>query len=560
MVISYPQPKTFPRSETYTLKVNGAAVDVLTSDLAHFAICTVTEGAVEVELSTQYALLPGCTLHPLRLGLCPSIEANHTLRFSMPQADNVLIQTDGLPAMYLFIHGQAESPDSGTGGTLRIPAGQIVEAGMLDLEGYDSLHLEGGAVLRGRILARNKPGLRITGHGIFDGSYYLRERDGCIPSIVLDRCHHCVVEDITMINPAGWMLLLGACHGAHVNRLKQLGRVVSSDGIDVVGSSDVLIENGFLSNNDDCIVVKAFEVGANNLDATYVDGRQNVKNIVARNCVCINGPAGNALEIGHELSVDSVRNIRFENIDVVSVHGQGAVFSIHNNDRARVENVLFENITIEHCYDKLIDFRISRSRFSTDDSRGHIKDIRLRNITWHKQDYNEGYTVSIIGGWDDKHRIEDVMIENFHISGEPLTDTDRLDIYSRYAFAGYLEGVAQGLVFVRPMADETGLETDLDPFPADGFPQVIGQRLIAAIGEKYRLRLVMRLAGLDRTQVIVKAASVFLPVEKGEVIKQDKSRSVMVISPHHGMLNRRIPFARRHGHELFDRRHAKLVR
>ncbi|MGF1452406.1 MAG: hypothetical protein ACFB21_10080, partial [Opitutales bacterium] len=221
--------------------------------------------------------------------------------------------------------------------------------------------------------------------------------------------------------------------GDRVRRLKLAGGVVRSLGFAGVGSSSVVIDDCFLSNNDDCVVIKAFEVGEKNLNQTHVDCREAVEDVSVRRCVFVNGPAGNAMEIGHELSVDHIRNVRFEDIDVVSVHGVGAVFSLHNNDRATVEGVVFENIRVEHCFDKFLDFRISRSRFSTDGERGRIRDVLLRNIYWNYLPFNEGYTISLIGGWSEDNRVENVRIENFYKNDEKITDVDFLEICTRYA-------------------------------------------------------------------------------------------------------------------------------
>ncbi len=432
MTLTYNYSRSIPRSKDYTLTVNGITVDALESDLATYAICAVPQGSVEIAIQSNDKLIIAPTVHPLRLAV-QATATESTVRFTLDKAQNLLVKIPGLPDFYLFIHNTKEVLPVDKGNTLLIKEGEIYEAELHDLADYDTLHIQGGGVFRGHLHVRNKKGIRITGHGIFDGSLYSVEIDGHSPSLVLDHCSDVIVEDITMINPSGWMLLLGACNGAQVRNLKQLGKVMCSDGIDVVGSSNVLIEDCLLSNNDDCVVVKAFLVRNKRLNYTYCDGRVNVDNVLVRRCTFVNGPSGNAMEVGHELSVESVTNVRFEDIDVVSVHGHGAVFSIHNNDRAEVKGVVFENIHIEHCFDKFIDFRISQSRFSSDDTRGKIKDVLLKDIYWNSMPCNDGYTTSLIGGWDDTHNIDDVRIENLQINGTPITDINTLEIHTRYA-------------------------------------------------------------------------------------------------------------------------------
>jgi hypothetical protein len=339
----------------------------------------------------------------------------------------------GNKPFYLFANPRETSPPSPDDPHLvTIPAGKVTESPMFTLEDGQTLYLPGGSVLKARLHIKGKKSIRICGHGIIDGSFYDSSTDGCIPTLILERCPGALVEDITMIRPAGWMLMLAVSDGSVVRNLKQIGEVVSSDGIDVVGSSDVLIEDCFLHNNDDCVVIKAFEVGEKNLAQTRVDGRRNVENVIVRNCTLANWTSGNAMEIGHELSVDHVRDVIFRDIDVLHVHGTGAVFSLHNNDRALIKNVLFENIRIEHCYDKFLDFRISQSRFSTDSERGHIRGITLRDIHWTRSPYNPGYTISLVGGWDDAHRIEDITLDHIVIDGQAVRHIDELEITTRH--------------------------------------------------------------------------------------------------------------------------------
>lgn len=161
-----------------------------------------------------------------------------------------------------------------------------------------------------------------------------------------------------------------------------------------------------------------------------VDWRGNVENVTARGCVLWNAEAGNALEIGHELQAGHIRAIRFEDIDIICVHGHGAPFSIHNGDRATVEDVVYENIRVEHHFDKLIDFRIIRSRYNLDEQRGQVRSITLRNIDVIESIYNPGYTISIIGGWDANHTIEGVRFENFRLGGRHITTPEGLPLYT----------------------------------------------------------------------------------------------------------------------------------
>lgn len=429
----YQHPKSLPHSREFSLRINGQPIEVLHTDVADFAIAALAPedfpATLEVTPSRPAA---AATIHPAAKNI-PASVVEGVVRFTLARPEKVSVAIPGFKALYVFAQApETNPPDLEDPSVVTFPAGQITETPMLTLEDGQTLYLPGGAVLKGRIHVKGKSGIRICGHGIFDGSFFDKDAGQAVPSIILERCPGVLVEDITMVRPPSWMLVLAACRGATVRNLKEIGEVVSSDGIDVLGSRDVLIEDCFLHNNDDCVVVKAFELGANNVAGTKVDARENVENVLVQHCTFANWLAGNAMEIGHELSVEHIRGITFRDIDVLHTHGSGAVFSIHNNDRALIENVLFEDIRIQHCYDKLIDFRISLSRYSTDKERGRIRGVILRNIHWTRTTFNPGYTISLIGGWDADHTIEDIQIENFRIDGEPVRHLDELEICTRH--------------------------------------------------------------------------------------------------------------------------------
>jgi len=141
---------------------------------------------------------------------------------------------------------------------------------------------------------------------------------------------------------------------------------------------------------------------------------------------------GQVFEFGHELTTESIKNIRFTDCDVV-VHNYGGVFGIHNSDRVTISNVLFENIRVEHYFNLLIDFKIMKSRAVTDQERGQIRNVTLRNIDVKVNAYNLGVSVSHIGGYDAKHTIQNVVFDNFVLDGKKVENADQLDLYIKEA-------------------------------------------------------------------------------------------------------------------------------
>ena len=139
------------------------------------------------------------------------------------------------------------------------------------------------------------------------------------------------------------------------------------------------------------------------------------------------------MEIGYETRTAKISDIIFRNIDVMAVHQFGSVFGIHNGDRALVEKVLWEDIRVDHYYDKLIDFRVLQSRWNFDAERGRIRGITLRRIRVCETPFNSGYSISLIGSCEPKNPVEDVLIEDVELGGRLARRPEDLTLFTANA-------------------------------------------------------------------------------------------------------------------------------
>jgi hypothetical protein len=426
-LVIYNYPRSCPRSALFQVRVNGQEVFVHHTNVADFAAIECS-GPIEVEVEVLTAV-KSARVRPLSRGIEAEVSSTR-VRFQLHGPTNVSIEIDGLKPLFFYANPPEENaPAPDDPNVIYFKAGQVYEIGQMALESNQTLYIEGGAVVKGCLHTIGTQNVTVRGRGVFDGSYYQRGRDSR-RSILFEHCTNVRVQDIIMIEPSVWMLVLHGCRDVHVSNLKEIGEVIGSDGIDIVSSSDVLVEGCFLRNNDDCVVIKAFD--SRHSPASAIKNN-DVENVQVRDCVFINDRGGNAIEIGYELRAEQVRGITFRNCDILSVHGHGAAFSIHNGDRAIVNDVLFEDIRVEHYYDKLVDFRVLHSQWNRDERRGQIRDITLRNIKAMPAIYNEGYTTSLIGGYDAEHTVEGVVFENFYLGDKKINNPDELDLYLKHA-------------------------------------------------------------------------------------------------------------------------------
>jgi hypothetical protein len=425
MKTNHHYPKSYPRAQELSVKVNGSPVDVLRTAVAYYAPVSYTGGAeVEIEASRD---IKSVQISPFKLGIKADIQGA-IATFKLDTNQHLHLKIDGVSLPLFFYGGKPGTYDGKA--THYFAGGQVYEVGELTLQDNESIYIEDGAVVKGSVRANGATNIKIYGAGVLDGSYFKGTRD--YRTILLYDCCNVMIQDIIMVEPPCWMVMLANCRNVHIDGLKQIGEVVSSDGIDIVGCQDVLIENCMLRNNDDCVVIKAFNWSENE-GGEMLYAANNVTGIEVRSCVFVNGPSGNAIEIGHELTIDEVSGVKFHDIDIVSVQGYGAALSIHVGDRATVRDVLFENIRIEHYYDKLVDFRIMRSMYNTDEERGQISDITLKDIVVNVSPYNPGYSISVIGGYDENHKVRNITFDNFRLGNRKVMSSNELDLFVKEA-------------------------------------------------------------------------------------------------------------------------------
>jgi len=431
----YPYPDALPVATEATLEVEGVAIDLFelaTVRFAHWAI------AGPVDLTLRFGQpVRGATVRPTRLGVAMEA-AERELRLHVREPADLCIDIPGERAIFLYIDGP-EPPTEPTGGaaTVRFEAGRLHEVGTLSIDSDQTVVIEPGAIVRGVVRAAGADRIRVTGRGILDGGCAAAFRGvGRTPVgdqprtklVQIEDSRDVLIEGVTMIRSSAWMCALAACDRATVRHVRQLGEVVTSDGIDIVGSRHVHVHDCCLRNNDDCIAVKAIAGG--DYGFTRSDPARDVHDLLIERCTLWNDHAGNAMEIGFETRCEQIRDVTFRDIDVIGAHGHGGVFTIHAGDRAHIHRIRYEDIRVEHLWDRMIDFQIMRSRYSKDADRGRISDVSFRDLRTIEDIYN---TLNILAGRDDDHRVDRVRFDDCRIGDRPVTGDDDLALLRRHA-------------------------------------------------------------------------------------------------------------------------------
>lgn len=185
----------------------------------------------------------------------------------------------------------------------------------------------------------------------------------------------------------------------------------NTDGVDFDSSVDCSLVNAVIHAGDDNVVVKG-------LDSERVFATER---ILFDNILTVSNSA--AAKIGTETCVEYFRDVTFKNIDVVKCK-RGMV--INGFDSARIENVRFENITIEG-FDfngaeapRLVDFEITDNSWRECTGNCAIDGVEISNVNVLT---NLNGVESQIFGKDDVHNINNVIIRDCRVLGRSISSS-----------------------------------------------------------------------------------------------------------------------------------------
>lgn len=211
--------------------------------------------------------------------------------------------------------------------------------GVITLRDNDVVYIDSEAVVFGSIYSTGANNVKIFGGGVVDNSCEERLTEHCYENHTkgtfrIYNCENIDVSDIILTNSSTWAMSMFECKNIHIDNVKIVGHWrYNTDGIDIVNSEKVLVENCFIRSFDDTISIKAI-----------YDHNTPVQDITVDRCVMWCGWGKNC-EIGIETDTNEYKNITFKNCDLI--HNSLGAMCISNGNIAEIHDVLFENMNVE---------------------------------------------------------------------------------------------------------------------------------------------------------------------------------------------------------------------
>lgn len=464
-VVTYPLASCYQQGEQHMLRVGETEVPVQAFtpiyDFTHFSFSGRQTVTITVnEEITNY------TITPLSLGLKATVDGNK-LSFDIEGSRYLIVKINNLKELAIAGDNlETEVPDSegggiynilskpykadkkgkkmstvaiqtaiddacrNGGGIVYVPAG-LYYCGNLVLRSNVHIYMEGGAVIRGTgnpkdyithyrkeslqmdgtwfiYTDENTSNIKIYGRGTIDGNgSYMRNQHKYLNNLLMPmQCSGFTVDGITFIDSGLWGVIPTRCDHVLLQNTKHYNendKDHEDDSIDIQECQHVLVRHTIAIAEDDTYSTKTWTHTTDIADKWYGDP-EPLDDVTFDDCLGWSRCA--TFKLGFGVEQDQT-NLRF--VNSTSYKSMRAIAVNHKWGKGIARNVLFDNIDIEGFWPR--DKNNSRWLEIYLQAPETVEDIVIRNVRVR----DKGNTPSIIKGYDAKHPLKNIILENIYM-------------------------------------------------------------------------------------------------------------------------------------------------
>ncbi|KAL3436883.1 pectin lyase fold/virulence factor [Aspergillus tetrazonus] len=431
-------PEEVARSDAYQVRVRSWAKDAnrdwQSLDLFHANVNEVKEttgrtvsyntsvglfdfsGPIELSIEPSQVSFPSIDavrVRPLSYGLQAYVSGrNITLNLTEPANLVVEVNGDVFNVLHLFLdktgddtitEDQAKQDSS----IIYYGPGYHELEDTVNVTSGQTIYLASGSVVLGGFNFQNTSNAAILGRGVL----YKSPSD----AVTISYSESIRVGEITVLNPGHYSVMMGSSRDVVVSGLRSISAVQWGDGIDVFCCQDVVLENLFMRNSDDCVAMYQHRWDY------YGDSR----NITLRDS-SLWADVAHPLHIGlhgNTVSPELMEDVTVSNIDILDhrepqVDYQGCL-AINCGDENLIKDILFEDIRVEDFrLGMLLSFKVLyNQKYNLGPGRG-IQNVTVRNLSYN----GVGGNTPAIAGYKENRSIQLVDFQGLEINGEHIWD------------------------------------------------------------------------------------------------------------------------------------------
>jgi hypothetical protein len=337
-----------------------------------------------------------------------------------PDAPNVLFLKPAIHRME-DIYELADIPKESGGAAPEViyfgPGMHYLEETIFRIPSGKTVYIAGGAIVVGSLVCDHVQDVTIRGRGIL----YLSDfhRFSAFRGVRIIYSHHITVEGIVLLDPPHYSIYIGKSEHIRIRNFKSFSTRGWCDGIDMMASSYIEIEDVFLRTSDDCIAVYG----------SRWDYKGDSRCVSVKDSV-LWADVAHAMNIGghgdYRRGGDLIEDIQFSNIDILEHHepqpGYWGAMNINVGDNNTARNVIFDNIRVEDFeLGQLLDIRVVWNEKYNPVAGKRIENIHFRNVTYNGKNENRNR----IYGFDRERSVEGVTFTNLRINGELILNAEQ---------------------------------------------------------------------------------------------------------------------------------------
>lgn len=375
------------------------------ASMVHFDM----EGPVEVMVRKNNENVQTVKIRPEVYGIQPRVQGN-VVTFTLPEPRKISVEFNGDKLHNLHVFASALEKDKPLPGDTNVIyfgpglhlAKDTVRKAFVIPSGK-TVYIDGSAILRGQLICDSVRNVRIRGRGIID-----QPQEG----VVVTHADYVDIEGITFINPKHYTINGGASRHLTIRNIKSFSCQGWSDGIDLMSCSDVVIDDIFMRNSDDCIAIYGHRWN-------YYGNARNYTVTNATLWADVAHPINIGLHGNTTTEGDTLENMLFRNIHILEQDEddpdyEGCI-AITCGDLNLVRRIRFENIYVDDFQEgQLLNIRVVyNSKYNTGPGRG-VQDIYFKNLQYN----GANITYPVIKGLDATHKVERVTFEGLRINGK----------------------------------------------------------------------------------------------------------------------------------------------
>ncbi len=373
-------------------------------------------GQVEVFVKKNNGMLQNVQIRPLNNKIEPTVKGN-TVTFTLNKPQNLSIEFNGdrLHNLHLFSNViEKDVPKKDDPNVIYFAPGVHTPSDssgiQYNIPSNTTVYLAPGAIVKGKLVCDRVENVRIIGRGMIDQAQR---------GIEVTHSKNVLIDGITVVNPDHYTVYGGESSGVTIRNLKSFSCKGWSDGLDLMSCSDVLIDNVFMRNSDDCIAIYGHRWN-------FYGG---VRNVTVQNSVLwadVAHPTNIGLHGDTSGEGDIIEDIHFKNIDILEQDEddpdyQGCM-AICAGDKNLIRNVTYEDIRVESIQEgQLFHLEVVfNPKYNTGAGR-NIENILFKNVSYD----GLGENTSLIKGLSKNGKVDTVTFENIVINGKRLTSSDK---------------------------------------------------------------------------------------------------------------------------------------